>query len=84
MAVGRMFHAQVHVLFRHGDRSPMPLDSPSKEQGAMWESRLQPRPSADVLPVRQHTRGLEYPFGQLTVKGMPGTPGDTPVPVVKD
>ncbi|CAI5502486.1 unnamed protein product [Closterium sp. Naga37s-1] len=60
---------QVHVMFRHGDRAPMPRGTPSEEEVARWEARLQPRPPAHVLPHRQHTRGIEWPFGQLTRKG---------------
>ncbi|CAI5458624.1 unnamed protein product [Closterium sp. Yama58-4] len=59
----------VHVMFRHGDRAPMPRGTPSEEEVARWEARLQPRPPAHVLPHRQHTRGIEWPFGQLTRKG---------------
>eukprot|EP00897_Mesotaenium_endlicherianum_P008688 jgi/Mesen1/7848/ME000042S07291 len=58
---------QVQVLFRHGDRSPMPLGTPTAEEAARWESRLQARPEG--LPEQHLSRGLEYPFGQLTQKG---------------
>ncbi|GJP37680.1 hypothetical protein CLOM_g22114 [Closterium sp. NIES-68] len=60
---------QVHVMFRHGDRAPMPRGTPSEEEVARWEARLQPRPPPHILPHRQHTRGIEWPFGQLTRKG---------------
>ena len=62
---------QVHVLFRHGDRAPMPPKSSAADTAVseLWESRLQPLPPAAVLPPRKHTRGIEYPYGRLTRKG---------------
>eukprot|EP00850_Spirogloea_muscicola_P001979 SM000007S20939 [mRNA] locus=s7:1010975:1014583:- [translate_table: standard] len=57
--------AAVHVLFRHGDRSPVPLTGQS--DGEIWERRLQRRPVE--LEDRIYKRGNEYPYGQLTTKG---------------
>eukprot|EP00249_Psilotum_nudum_P013536 c24384_g1_i2 orf=370-1194(-) len=57
---------QVHVLFRHGDRSPLPRHDANAATIQLWESRLQEIPSG--FPRREY-HFQQHPFGQITKKG---------------
>ncbi|KAG0558253.1 hypothetical protein KC19_10G014400 [Ceratodon purpureus] len=56
---------EVHVYFRHGDRSPTPLGE-AKAQTELWASRVQEVPVA--LQNREYFP-QKYPWGLLTMKG---------------
>ncbi|XP_024376431.1 uncharacterized protein [Physcomitrium patens] len=56
---------EVHVFFRHGDRTPTPVGRP-KNRSDMWSSRVQEVP----LPLRNGKFFRQkYPWGNLTTKG---------------
>ncbi|KAG6556106.1 hypothetical protein Mapa_002047 [Marchantia paleacea] len=57
---------QVHVFFRHGDRSPSPLNSVTLDAN-LWASRLQ-EPFPQMLD-RTKYKLQTHPWGQLTKKG---------------
>eukprot|EP00899_Mesostigma_viride_P012737 jgi/Mesvir1/21464/Mv03920-RA.1 len=56
---------QVHVFFRHGDRSPV-TKWPGEEHH--WTPLLQLSPNG-VLEARNYASGSDPPFGQLTQRG---------------
>ncbi|BFI33765.1 hypothetical protein AXG93_4689s1600 [Marchantia polymorpha subsp. ruderalis] len=57
---------QVHVIFRHGDRSPSPINSVNLDAN-LWASRLQ-EPFIQMLEKTKY-KIQTHPWGQLTTTG---------------